>query len=159
MNRALRRAAERARPAPTRRADPTTATRLLAQCRPFDDGDMTHEHLITRAAFERLRDFAGDEGDFDRVGMILNIGLIRAEAIDPLLVCTMQRAADAMVRMRDRHSHGLRLGFDAAGLQDVPAALDAYEAICDASSPRQMTDAIQEAWRRIAGGDVLRVPI
>jgi hypothetical protein len=49
------------------------------------------------------------------------------------------------------------LGFDAQGLQDVPEALEAYEAILDASSPLQMTLAIKEAYRRITHGELLEV--
>ena len=75
--------------------------------------------------------------------MILNVGLLRSEQIDPLLVETMQR--------------GLRFGCDAQGLQDIPEAIDAYETVMDASSPLQMKLAIQGAYARISGGQLLEI--
>ena len=52
---------------------------------------------------------------------------------------------------------GLPFGFDGAGLNDVPDALDALEAITDASSPQQLKLAIKEAYKRISNGDLLEV--
>lgn len=162
MNRAIRRAAKFKRGLQTqihRHVDPTAGLRVLHNARPYEEGEMAEEHIKTRAAFERLRDGQGDEEDFDRVSMMLNIGLVRAEDIGngELLVQTMQKAQDAMVRVKARYLRGLRFGFDADGLASVPAALDAYETIMDASSPKQMKLAIQEAYGRISNGDVLEV--
>lgn len=160
MNRAIRRAAQFKRGMQTqihRHVDPTAGLRVLHNARPYEDGEMVDEHVKTRAAYERLRDGLGDEEDFDRVSMMLNIGLVRAEGIGngELLVQTMQKAQEAMVRMKARYLRGLRFGFDAEGLASVPSALDAYETIMDASSPLQMRQAIQEAYSRITNGDVL----
>lgn len=161
MNRAQRRAAQHKRTTlrTIHRADPTAALRLLHNARPYEAGEMVEEHLKTRASYERLRDGQGDEEDFDRLGMMLNIGLVRSEDIThgELLVHTMQKAQEAMARMKARYLRGLRFGFDAEGLASVPEALDAYETIMDASSPLQMKQAIQEAYYRISNGDVLHI--
>lgn len=163
MNRAQRRAAQHKRHTlhniHRHQVDPTAGLRVLHLARPYEDGEMVDEHLITQAAFERLRDGGGSEEDFDRVAMILNVGLVRAEEVDngALLVETMQRAQEAMVRMQARYQRGLRFGFDAQGLADVPPALEAYTQLMDLSSPLQMKQAIQEAFRRITGGEVLGV--
>lgn len=159
MNRAQRRAAPRTRPSirTTYRIDPVAGLRLLDHARPYEPDEMLAEHNLTRVSFERLRTGGGDEGDFDRVSMMLNIGLIRAEDIDPLLVETMQRAQMAFVRMKDRYLRGLAFGFDADGLAHVPDALDAYQLIVDASSPLQMKLAIKEAYRRMTHGQLLEV--
>lgn len=158
LNRAQRRAAIKAkRHAPPRIVSPDAGLRLLHNARPYDDGEMVGEHIYTRACFERLRSGSGDEGDFDRLGMILNVGLIRAESIDAQLVASMQAAQEAMTRMKDRYLRGLRFGFDAQGLRDTAAAIDDFEVIFDASSPLQMKAAIQEAYKRITDGDVLTV--
>ncbi len=157
MNRAMRRASPR-HAQPTGRYNPANyqaGIRVLDHCRPYEPDEMISEHVLTRAAFERLRSGCGNEDDFDRVSMILNIGLLRAEAIDQLVVETVARGQAAFVRMKDRYLRGLALGFDAQGLQDVPDALDACEAITDASSPKQMTLAIKEAYARIMNGDLL----
>lgn len=163
MNRAQRRAAartQRTRPArhKARRVDPIAGIRLLHNARPYESGGMVEEHVLTRAAFERLRTGAGSETDFDRVSMMFNIGMIRAEAIDPLLVETMQRGQMAFVRMQARYRRGLPLGFDAQGLHDVPEAIDVYEVMVDHSSPQQMIDCIKAAYARISNGEILQVP-
>ena len=82
--------------------------------------------------------------------------LIRAEQIGLELVELIGLGQQAMVRMAARHQRGLPLGFDAQGLQDVPAAIEVFEVIVEASSPMQMQQAITEMYRRIRGGHVLR---
>jgi hypothetical protein len=159
MNRAQRRASQHKRGTIRNmyHIDPVAGLRLLDHARPYEPGEMIAEHNLTRAAFERLRTGCGDEADFDRVSMVFNIALMRAEDIDPLLVETMTRGQMAFVRMKDRYLRGLPFGFDAQGLQDVPDALDAYQVMVDASSPLQMRLAINEAYRRIMDGDLLEV--
>lgn len=137
--------------------DKLAPLRLLDIARPYEPGEMVEEHVATKAAYIRLRDGDGTEDDFDRVSMILNVGLLRSEQIDPLLVETMQRGQMAMVRMKDRYLRGLRFGCDAQGLQDIPEAIDAYETVMDASSPLQMKLAIQGAYARISGGQLLEI--
>lgn len=135
--------------------DPLAAMRLLGMAKPYEPGRLVTEHIECRVSFERLRDGGATEQDFDLVAHILNTALVRAEQIDELLVQTIKLGQDAMVRMKDRYLRGLRFGFDAAGLRDVPAALDAWEAMADASSPLQLQHAIKEAYRRMSGGAVL----
>lgn len=135
--------------------DALAGLRALDHSRTYEPGEMTAEHVKTRAAFERLRTGHGDEGDFDRVSMILNVGLIRAESIDVKLVRAIQAGQMSFVRMKDRFLRGLGFGFDADGLRDAPEALEVYEAIMDSSSPLQMKLAIREAYVRIIGGELL----
>lgn len=161
MSRTERRAARHKRPKTNRNAiTPERATawaQLIESVRPYDPGEMVKEFVNIRAALERLRTGVGTEPDFDLVSMSMNMGLVRAEAIDPELVAIMTAGQDAFVRMKDRYLRGLAFGFDAQGLQDVPVAIDAYEAMVDASSPRQMIDSIRETYRRIRGGHILEV--
>lgn len=135
--------------------DPFAVTNLLGMAKPNEPGKLDTEHIECRVSFERLRDGGATEQDFDLVAHILNTALVRAEQIDELLVQTVKLGQDAMVRVKDRYLRGLRFGFDAAGLRDVPAALDAWEAMADASSPLQLQYAIKEAYRRMSGGAVL----
>jgi len=135
--------------------DYTAAFRLLGMAKPYEPGRLVREHIECRISYERLRDGGADENDFDLVAHVLNSALVRAEQIDELLVETIKLGQDAMVRMKDRYLRGLRFGFDAAGLRDVPAALDAWEAMADASSPLQLQHAIKEAYRRMTGGATL----
>lgn len=161
LNRAQRRAANR-KPRTNRNDLPLHArqawARKLEACRPYEPGEMVPEFVQIRAGFERLRTGAGTTDDFDLVSMTLNMGVVRAEAIDASLVKVMADAQDAFVRMKDRYLHkGLALGFDAQGLQDVPYALNVYEAIVNNSSPQQMLLSIRETYARIRAGNVLGV--
>lgn len=137
--------------------DPVAAFKLLNAAKPNEPGKLVDEHIECRVALERLRDGSATEQDFDLVAHILNAALVRAEEINDLLVETIQRGQAGMVRMKDRSLRGLRMGFDAAGLRDVPAALDAWEAMADASSPLQLRHAIEGAFKRATGGNILRL--
>ncbi len=158
LNREQRRAAKRQTKCQPHRTVSNAGLLLLDRARPYEPGEMVTEHILTREAFNRLRDGSGDASDFDRVSMQLNVGMIRAEQIDRELLHTMQRGQDAFVRMKDRYLRGLSFGFDADGLRTAPDALDAYEAVLDASSPLQMLMAIKEAYKRITNGDLLEMP-
>lgn len=136
-----------------RNIDAAAGLRALHNSRPYEPGEMMVEHIITREAYDNLRSGKGTSADFDRISMSLNIGLVRAESIDAILIEVMQRAQDAMFRMKDRVLRGLPFGFDASGLADLPVALDAYEAILDGSSPQQMMTAMQVVWHRIFNKD------
>ncbi len=161
MNRAARRAARYKRPKTDRnRRTPEQANawaRLIEDVRPYDAGDMTENFVRIRVCFERLRTGVGDELDFDLVSKHVNMGMLRAEQIDPDLVAIMARGQQALVRTKARRLRGLALGFDAQGLQDLPAAIDVFEVIAEASSPQQMQQAITEMFRRIRHGHILEV--
>ncbi|WP_295851949.1 hypothetical protein [uncultured Xylophilus sp.] len=154
MNRAQRRASHykraqrRGQYQPPQELDPL---RLLDRCRPYADGDTTVEHLKTRAAYERLLDGTASTDDFDRVGMALNIAKVRAIAIDETLADLIERAQDAMNACAARYDTRGRFGFDGPGLQVMAAAMEAHEAITDASSPQQMVQALREVVKQIEG--------
>jgi hypothetical protein len=159
MNRAQRRAAQHARPKTDRNeltpARATAWARTIEQVRPYEPGEMVKEFVLIRAAFERLRTGHGTEPDFDLASMALNMALVRAEAIDPALVLIIVQGQQAFARMKARWLRGLPFGFDAQGLQDVPTAIDAFEAIVNASSPAQMAHSIRETYRRIRAQQIL----
>ena len=158
LNRQQRRAMKRSKPAKARKVDRFAGINLLNRARPYEEGEMAHEHLITLAAFERLRTGMGDEADFDRVSMLLNVGMIRAESISQDIVLIMQNGQHAMNRMKARYLNVETLAFDGPGIEDVDYALETYQTIMDMSSPLQMIKAIQEAYKRISAGDLIQLP-
>ena len=135
--------------------DPLAALRLLNSARPYEEKELEPEHIRIKAAYVRLRDGGADEDDFDLVAHSLNASLVRAEQIDELLVETVKRGQDAMVRMKERYLRGMRFGLDAQGLQDMPPAIDAWEEIANNSSPLQIKYAMEEAFKRASEGNVL----
>lgn len=130
---------------------------LLDWARPFEGNDTLDLKIKVRDCLQILKDGTSEERHFNCVAMAFNIAMIRAESIDPLLVAAVQRGMDAMVRMQERAQRGLNLRFDSPGLRDTPPAMDAYEAILDASSPLQMALASKEVYKRMTNGDVLNI--
>lgn len=150
MNRAQRRAQGRAfYPVPPANAsvyrtaaNPTTWAAVIAASRTMEpaigDDIMTKLH----SAFDDLRHGSTDDELFDRLAGAINIGILRAEQIDALLVSPMLAARDALLRCDAiRGKHG-RYGFDGPGLQAMAEALDVYEEIVRISTPAQMREAM-----------------
>ena len=154
LNRQQRRASRRARPSLMARAErqahnALAGLRLLDSARPFDEGDTTEQHIKTRVAFERLKTGAADCDDFDRVAMALNLAKIRAMDIDDGLACMLEHAQGAMTAMRARYGRWSKWDMLQAEREAITEAMDAHEAIADASSPLQMRMAMDVVRRSI----------
>lgn len=138
LRRLQKRAARREAPQGMTLAQAVAPLVLLENARPFEEGEKAHEHLVLRAAFARLVDGSADTADFDRVAMHINVVKVRAMEIDEALADQIERAQDALSRARQRWTDCGRFGFDGPGLMHMREAMDAAEAIVDASSPLQM---------------------
>ena len=132
-----------------RHADPLAGIRVLDRARPFDEGDTTAEHIKTRACFERLADGTADNDDFDRVAMAINLAKVRALEIDDGLASVLECGQDAMKVLRARHERWAKWDMLPAERATVAQAMDAHEAITDASSPLQMMAALDVVMRVI----------
>lgn len=132
-----------------RHMDPLAGIRVLDRARPFDEGDTTGEHIKTRACFERLADGTADNDDFDRVAMALNLAKVRALEIDQALANLLEVGQDAMAAIRRRHDKWAKWEVLPAERTAIVDALDAHEAITDASSPLQMLAALDVVRRVI----------
>lgn len=132
-----------------RHMDPLAGIRVLDRARPFDEGDTTAEHIKTRACFERLADGTADNDDFDRVAMALNLAKVRALEIDEGLARVLECGQDAMKALRARHERWAKWDMLPAERATVAQAMDAHEAITDASSPLQMMAALDVVRRVI----------
>lgn len=132
-----------------RNLDKLAGFRLLDRARPFDEGDTTGEHIKTRACFERLADGTADNDDFDRVSMALNLAKVRALEIDQALANLLEVGQDAMAAIRRRHDKWAKWEVLPAERTAIVEALDAHEAITDASSPLQMMAALDVVRRVI----------
>ena len=132
-----------------RNLDKLAGFRLLDRARPFDEGDTTEQHIKTRACFERLADGTADNDDFDRVAMALNLAKVRALEIDQALANLLEVGQDAMAAIRRRHDKWAKWEVLPAERTAIVDALDAHEAITDASSPLQMMAALDVVRRVI----------
>lgn len=129
--------------------DPLASLRLLDRARPFDAGDTTEQHIKTRACFERLADGTADNDDFDRVAMAINLAKVRALEIDRALADLLEAGQDAMTAVRKRHEKWAKWDVLPAERSAIVEALDAHEAITDASSPLQMHEALDVVRRSV----------
>jgi len=132
-----------------RGADKLAAFTLLDRARPFDEGDTTGEHIKTRACFDRLADGTADNDDFDRVAMALNLAKVRALDIDDALACLLEAGQNAMSAVRARHCRWGKWDMLPTERAVIAEAMDAHEAITDASSPLQMLAALDVVRRVI----------
>ncbi len=132
-----------------RHMDPLAGIRVLDRARPFDEGDTTAEHIKTRACFERLADGTADNDDFYRVAMALNLAKVRALEIDQALANLLEVGQDAMAAIGRRHDKWTKWEVLPAERTAIVDALDAHEAITDASSPLQMMAALDVVMRVI----------
>ena len=132
-----------------RHTDPLAGIRVLDRARPFDEGDTTGEHIKTRACFERLADGTADNDDFDRVAMAINLAKVRALEIDRGLADMLEAGQLAMTAVRKRHEKWAKWEVLPAERAAIVEALDAHEAITDASSPLQMHEALDVVRRSV----------
>ena len=132
-----------------RRINSTAWAETIVQNRP------TAPHLADQAmaklysAFADLKAGSVDHDLFDRLASAINIGMIRAEKIDPLCEQPMLAARDALIRcdaICNRHG---RYGFDGPGIQAVATGLEVYEEILRKSTPAQMNAALHESRLRM----------
>lgn len=130
-------------------ADPLAGLRLLARARPFDAGDTTEQHIKTRACFDRLADGTADNDDFDRVAMAINLAKVRALEIDRGLADLLEAGQTAMTSVRKRQERWNKWEVLPAERAAIVEALDAHEAITDASSPLQMHEALDVVRRSV----------
>lgn len=129
--------------------DPLASLRLLDRARPFDAGDTTEQHIKTRACFERLADGTADNDDFDRVAIAINLAKVRALEIDRALADLLTEGQNAMTAVRKRQERWDKWDVLPAERTSIVEALDAHEAITDASSPLQMYEALDVVRRSV----------
>ncbi len=94
-----------------------------------------------RAAYQRLKDGVGNLQDATQLGVMLNVGFVRAQAIGKPLADAFEEGGNAMrecERLQERHG---KYGFTGQGLLQMNAALDLYEQVLAMSSLNQMAAA------------------
>ena len=139
-------------------ADPSAMYRLLGKIQLFTPVELVKLKTPVRMAFESLRSGKGEETDFHTRAAAVNVSLIRSESIDQLCVETCQRAQDALMSVLARSKRIGKWGLDAAGLQDIPPAMDLHEQLLELSTPHQMQAAMRETLRRMEAGHGIEVP-
>lgn len=138
------------------RPNPTTAFAVVGASRDMDAGLTRDIAIKLHDAFAQLCSGSTDDALFDRLAAAINVGMIRAEQIDPLLEASLVAGRDALMdcdRINGRHGH---YGFTGPGMAAMKTALDDYETMVAASTPHQMQAALDESMRRMRSGEVIR---
>lgn len=130
-------------------ADPFAVMRTLELHTEPSQETATDIMAILRSAFNDMREGTADPDMFDRLAAAFNVGMIRAESIDPMLLQIFHDAANAMREADGIWARHHRYGFTGPGLQAVVIALDAYEQLLRLSNPIQMKQALEESARRM----------
>lgn len=102
-----------------------------------------------RTAFEALKNGSTDCAQFDSLAATINVGMVRAEEIDPLCLQTMIAGRDALIRCDEIFGRHQRYGFHGPDIEAVTDAVNLYEEILRNSTPHQMEDALNESARRM----------
>lgn len=125
------------------RADPMAVLRRLGQAQMGSAANVESQASV-RLAFSFLRDGTASPSDFDRLVKAINTAKIRALEIGAAeLIDAVTAGQHTLSECRRRYTEHGRFGFADLELKSMADALDAYEAIENASSALQM----EEAWR------------
>ena len=130
-------------------ADPGAWINVISGNQEQPEWNVSEIMVKIRTAYELLKSGHATDDHFDRVGAALNIGLIRAESIDPLCEQTMQGGVDAMYHCAGLHERHGKYGFTGPGIVAMNDAVNLYEDILRLSTPLQMQDAQEAAHVRI----------
>lgn len=133
-------------------ADPLAIFKAFNKVELFKTSELTQLSLPVRVAFDCLRTGEGKEVHFHTLAAAVNVALIRSESVDQLCVETCQRAQHALMAVLARSQRLGKWGLDAAGLQDIPPAIDLHEQLLELSTPLQMQKAFNETIRRMNAG-------
>lgn len=120
----------------------------------------TEEHVrrlmeTTRVALVRLLEGTAEDIHIGRLGIDVNMGWVRAQQIGNAgpLEDIFERAGNALAEAAAIHDRHGRWGLTGPGRLALSEAVDAFEEVLRASSPRQMHEAEERVWRLTQAGN------
>lgn len=137
----------------TRRADPNAMFRVIQGSRPYGEANpkaATNIMVKLRLALQRLSDMAtpdDDIQDHDELMHAMAVALVRSHEIagsDNPCKEYLMAGVKALQRASERRARKGRWGLDGHGIQELREAVDIYEGILMASSPKQMQKAYEK---------------
>lgn len=127
----------------------------IANSQPTTTTEITRIMTVIRLCYEKLKIGNAERREWIVVADCINIGLVRAEAIDPAVVEMFNAAGQAIVECEQIYLRHGKYGFTGPHILTMNAALEFYEQIITLSTPNQMYAAGLEADRRIKAGEVV----
>jgi len=137
-------------------ADPMAMFRAFGRALPFTAAEQAKLNLPVRVAFQAFIDRTAKEGDFHTLAGAVNVAMVCAESIDPLVEQTCTAARDALMRVHTRQIQCGQWGLDGPAFAEIELAIDVYEQLTGLLTGGQLKDAMSECIRRMQAGDVLQ---
>lgn len=137
-------------------ADPLAMYRAFGRAAPFTPAEQAQLNLPVRVAFQSFIDRTATEGDFHTLAGAVNVAMVCAETIDPLVEQTCTAARDALMRVHARQMQCGQWGLDGPAFAEIEQALQVYEQLVSLLTGGQLKDAMAEVIRRMQAGDVLQ---
>lgn len=139
------------------KADPLSMYRAFGRAAPFTPAEQAQLNLPVRVAFQAFIDRTASEGDFHTLAGAVNVAMICAESIDPLVEQTCTAARDALMRVRARQTVCGQWGLDGPAFAELELAIEVYEQLTANLTGGQLKEAMSECIRRMRAGEVLEV--
>lgn len=136
-------------------ADPSAIYRVMGRVLPFTPDEQAQLNLPVLLAIDSIAHGKGSEADFHTLAAAVNVALVCAESIDPLVEKTCTDARDSLMRMHARQMRHGSWGFDGPGYQQVREAVDVYQQLTSLLTGGQLKEAMQECMRRVNVGEVM----
>jgi hypothetical protein len=126
----------------------------IAASQPMPEDQVTRIMIKIHDSFAHLRSGGTDVDLYDRLAIVMNVGMVRSEEIGQAGVDVFKAGQLALIDADRFHSTHGRYGFTGRGLEAMREAVALYGEILAASSPLQMHQAQQEVMRRFRTGQV-----
>lgn len=134
-------------------ADPMAMYRVMGRVEPFTAEEQAALNLPVRLAFQGFIDRKAVEADFHTLAAAVNIAMICAETIDPLVEQSCIAGRDAMMRVYERHQRTGQWGLDGPAMGEIEQSIEIYEQLTGG----QLKAAMVECIKRMRAGEVLEV--
>ena len=138
-------------------ADPLAMFKAFGRAAPFTEAEQAQLNLPVRVAFQSFIDRTASDADFHTLACAVNVAMVCAEKIDPLVEQTCTAARDALMRVHTRQLQCGQWGLDGPAFAELEQAICVYEQLTGLLTGGQLKDAMSEVIRRMQAGEVLEV--
>lgn len=129
--------------------------RAIGRAAPFTEAEQANLNLPVRMAYDAMLKGLAVEGDFHTLAAAINIAMVCAESIDPLVEQGCIQGRDAMQRVFDRNQRTGLWGLDGPAIQEVEQSVEIYEQLVSLLSGGQLKEAMSECMRRMQNGEYI----
>lgn len=134
---------------PRRRYAKGSGLSAISASLPFAEETKTSLKSKAYLSWAAFKSGTATTDDFDLLAATANVCMVQAEVIHPQCVAICKEATDSLMSIRERHDRLGRFGVDAEALRVMPELLEFYSELLDNSTPRQMADSVEAAFKRL----------